>query len=43
MYNIDIRNSANGRRLLLQTERVTDTTFYVWCNDNTIALKVIYS
>lgn len=42
-YSIEIRNAANGRRLYLQTERVSDTTFYVWCNDNTIDLTVVYT
>jgi hypothetical protein len=42
-YSIEIRNSANGRVMFLQTEKVTTTTFYVWCNDNTIDLKVVYS
>jgi hypothetical protein len=42
-YSIEIRNSANGRRLFLQTEKVTTTTFYVFINDNSISLTVIYS
>jgi hypothetical protein len=42
-YAIEIRDSSNGRKLLLQTEKVTSTTFYVWCNDNSISLKVIYT
>lgn len=42
-YAIEIRNAANGRRLFLQTEKVTDTTFYVWCNDDTIDLTVLYT
>lgn len=42
-YSIEIRNAANGRRLHLQTEKVTSTTFYVWCNDNSIDLTVVYT
>ena len=42
-YAIEIRNSANGRKMFLQTEKVTSTTFYVWCNDNSISLKVLYT
>lgn len=42
-YAIEIRNAANGRRLFLQTEKVTSTTFYVWCNDNAIDLTVVYT
>jgi hypothetical protein len=42
-YGIEIRNSANGRRLFLQTEKVTSTTFYVWINDNSISLTVVYT
>lgn len=42
-YAIEIRNAANGRRLFLQTEEVTTTTFYVWCNDNSIDLDVLYT
>lgn len=42
-YAIEIRNAANGRKLFLQTEKVTSTTFYVWCNDNSIDLTVLYT
>jgi hypothetical protein len=43
-YKIQIRNAAATERvLLLPVEKVSTTTFYVWINDNTIALKVIYT
>ena len=42
-YAIETRNSANGRKLHLQTEKVTSTSFYLWCNDSTMALKVLYT
>ena len=43
-YNIQIRNAAATERvLLLPIEKVSTTSFYVWINDNTIALKVIYT
>ncbi len=43
-YSIQIRNAAASERvLLLPVEKVSTTTFYVWINDNTISLKVLYS
>lgn len=42
-YAIEIRNAANGRKMFLQTEKVTSTTFYVWCNDSAINLTVVYT
>ncbi len=42
-YSIEIRDFTSGRRLFLQTERVSDTTFYVWCNDNTIDINILYT
>lgn len=42
-YAIETRNAANGRKLFLQTEKLSSTTFRVWCNDNTIDLTVVYT
>jgi hypothetical protein len=37
------RDSTSGEQLFLDTTKVSDTTYYVYCNDNTVALKAIYS
>lgn len=42
-YNISFRNAADGSEMFLHKVQVTTTTFYVYCNDNTINLTVVYT
>jgi hypothetical protein len=41
-YELVFRNSANGDRLYLDTEKIGASQFYVYCNDNTVDLTVTY-
>jgi len=41
-YEVVFRNSANGDRLYLDTEKIGVSQFYVYCNDNTVDLNVLY-
>ena len=41
-YEVVFRNAANGDRLYLDTEKIDASQFYVYCNDNTIDLTVVY-
>ena len=41
-YEVLFRNSANGDRLFLDTEKISTTQFYVYINDNSVSLNVIY-
>lgn len=41
--NVIFRNSSTGEQYYLDTVKVSDTTFYVYINDNTIELKAIYT
>ncbi len=40
---IELRDSTTGRKLLLPTEKLSSSTFYVWTNDNTQGIKVFYT
>jgi hypothetical protein len=41
-YEVVFRNSANGDRLFLDTEKISTSQFYVYCNDSSVDLTVIY-
>jgi hypothetical protein len=34
--------SASGHRVYLSEEKVSNTTFYVYCNDNAIDIKILH-
>lgn len=42
-FSIQFLNTANGRKLFLQTEKVTSTTYYLYINDNSIDVTAVYS
>lgn len=42
-HAVQFRNTANGRMLYLQTEKVSSTTYYLWINDNSIDVTAVYS
>ena len=42
-YAISFRNSANGFELTLSVEKVSASTYYVYINDNTLNLDVLYT
>ena len=41
-YEVVFRNSANGDRLYLDTEKIDASQYYVYCNDNTVNLTAVY-
>lgn len=42
--NVIFRDAATARRqAFLQTEKVSATQYYVYCNDNTKSFKAVYS
>lgn len=41
-HTIELRTS-DGERIYLKVEKVSSTTYYVYCNDNTLALVAVYS
>lgn len=42
-HMVQFRNTANGRILFLQTQKVTSTTYYLYINDNTIDVTAVYT
>lgn len=40
---IDFRNTDSGDPVFLEPEKVTDTSFYVYTNDNTLNITILYS
>ena len=42
-HDIEIRDSTSGRKLVIPTQKLASTTFYVYTNDNTQGLKIIYT
>lgn len=42
-YELVFRNAANGDRLFLDTEKIAAAQFYVYINDNSLSLNVIYT
>lgn len=41
-YEIMCRNTANGDRLYLDTEKVAASQFYIYSNDNSIDVTIYY-
>lgn len=41
--NVIFRGATNGRQAFLQTEKLSATQYYVYCNDNTKSFKAVYS
>lgn len=41
-YVPTFRDQATDRQLFLQTQKVSSSTYYVYCNDNTIDLDILY-
>jgi len=42
-YELLFRNTANGDRLFLDTEKIGASQFYVYCNDNTVDVTIRYA
>lgn len=42
-FGMEFINTATGERLLLSVVKASSTTYYVYINDNTIDLTVVYS
>ncbi len=42
-YSIEIRNSANDRRVFLETVKSSATTFTIYSNDDSLAVKILYT
>ena len=40
---VTFKDAANSDQLYLRAEKVTDTTYYVYCNDNTKNVTVLYT
>lgn len=43
LMNVIFRDASTGAQYYLDTTKVSDTTFYVYINDNTKDLKAIYT
>lgn len=41
--NITFRESVSGDLMMLHFAKASSTTYYVYCNDNSIALKAVYT
>ncbi len=42
-FSLQFRNAANGRVVLLSSEKVSGSTYYLYTNDNTLNVTAVYT